>query len=52
MIDLYANQESENIYARTISGTLAELPEAYKNNVDLLNSIPLNQISELIEGTY
>jgi len=52
MIDLYANQESENIYARTISWTLAELPEAYKNNVDLLNSIPLNQISELIEGTY
>jgi hypothetical protein len=28
------------------------LPEIYKENVDLLNEIPLNQVSNIVEGTY
>ena len=52
MVETYSNKASENIYANTISWTLSELPEIYKENVDTLNSIPLNQISSLIEWTY
>lgn len=52
MIELYANQESENIIARSITGTLDQLPDIYKANSDLLNTIPLNQISDLLNGTY
>ena len=52
MIELYANQEAENIIARTITGTLDQLPDLYKTHSQLLNTIPLNQISNLLEGTY
>ena len=52
MIELYETKASENIYAQTISWTLSVLPEIYKDNVALLDSIPLNQISNVIEGTY
>ena len=52
MVELYENQASENIYAQTISWTLAALPEIYKENVELLNTIPLNQVSNIVEGTY
>jgi len=52
MVELYENQASENIYAQTISWTISTLPEIYKDNLDLLNSIPLNQVSNLVEWTY
>ena len=52
MIELYANQEAENIIARTITGTLDQLPDLYKTHSQVLNTIPLNQISNLLEGTY
>lgn len=52
MIELYANQGAENIAARTITWTLDQLPEIYKDNSELLNTIPLNQISNVVEGAY
>ncbi len=52
MVELYANHAGENIIAQTLSGTLSQLPEIYTKNANLLNTIPLNQISELIEGNY
>ena len=52
MIELYANQEAENIIARTITGTLDQLPDLYRTHSQMLNTIPLNQISNLLEGTY
>lgn len=52
MLELYANKEADNIIARTIQGSLEELPDLYKNNEALLENLPLNQISELLEGTY
>lgn len=52
MIELYANQEAENIIARTITGTLDQLPDMYKANSESLNTTPLHQISKLLEGTY
>lgn len=52
MIELYANQEAENIIARTITGTLDQLPDLYRTHSQMLDTIPLNQISNLLEGTY
>ena len=52
MIELYENQGSENIYAQSFSWTLSMLPEIYQENVETLNTIPLNQISNIIEWTY
>ena len=52
MIELYENKASENIYAQTISWTLSMLPQIYQDNAGLLNTIPLNEISEVISGTY
>ena len=52
MVEQFENKASENIYAQTISWTLSALPEIYKGNIEILNSIPLNQVSNLIEGTY
>lgn len=52
MIQLYENQEAENVFAQSYSWTLRALPEIYSENLETLNNIPLNQISELIEGTY
>lgn len=52
MIELYANQEAENIVSRSITGTLDQLPDIYQANSEILNTIPLNQISNLLDGTY
>lgn len=52
MIELYANQESENIIANQISWTLSQLPEIYAQNRELLDSLPIDQISNIIEGIY
>ena len=52
MIELYANQEAENIISRTITGTLDQLPDLYRTHSQMLDTIPLNQISNLLEGTY
>ena len=52
MIELYEGKGSENIYAQSISWSLSSLPEIYQENITTLNTIPLNQISNLIEWTY
>jgi len=52
MIELYENKWADNIYAQSISWTLSVLPDIYKDNLTTLNTIPLNQISNIISWTY
>jgi hypothetical protein len=48
MIELYENKWADNIYAQSISWTLSVLPDIYKDNLTTLNTIPLNQISNIL----
>jgi protein-export membrane protein SecD len=53
MAELTDNRASENVFYTTHTGvSLAELPIIYQTNLPLLNTLPIGQLSELLQGAY
>ncbi len=51
--ELSNNRASENIFYNSISrASLAELPLIYRQHLELLNTIEIGQISEILPGKY
>jgi hypothetical protein len=53
MAELADNRASENIfYTQYEDATLATLPTLYQNNIQLLSTLPIGALSEVVQGTY
>jgi protein-export membrane protein SecD len=52
MMQLAEGKGSESIYLGLYSGTIDQLPDIYRNNIQIVNTLKEGEISPLLEGTY
>ncbi|MDO4714554.1 MAG: hypothetical protein Q4B28_08205 [bacterium] len=52
MIPRYQNQGAEDIIVNSLSGTLDQLPTLYQTHSGVVNSLPLGELSPVIDGVY